>query len=188
MMIRGLIKHCMIAAACAAGAFWAPAATAEPFRVCTDPDNLPFSKSEGPERGLYVELAELVGSRLGSPVEFVWWLSFNQRKALRNTILEDGCDAYFALPFDADYKTRGLARSQAFLDVSYAVVAPPAFKFSGLSDLKGKRIAVQFSSNPQIVLSTLGGYEMPKGEIVAQVWIHHALAHSYEASARWPLQ
>lgn len=35
---------------------------------------------------------------------------------------------------------------------------------------------------------TLGGYEMPKGEIVAQVWIHHALAHSYEASARWPLQ
>ena len=35
---------------------------------------------------------------------------------------------------------------------------------------------------------TLGGYEMPKGEIVAQVWIHHALAHSYEASARWPIQ
>lgn len=35
---------------------------------------------------------------------------------------------------------------------------------------------------------TLGGYEMPKGEIVAQVWIHHSIAHAYEASARWPLQ
>ena len=35
---------------------------------------------------------------------------------------------------------------------------------------------------------TLGGYEMPKAEIIAQVWIHHAIAHSYEASARWPLQ
>lgn len=34
---------------------------------------------------------------------------------------------------------------------------------------------------------TLGGYEMPKSEIVAQVYIHHQLAHSYEASARWPL-
>lgn len=34
----------------------------------------------------------------------------------------------------------------------------------------------------------LGGYEMPKGEILAQVWIHHAMAHAYEASARWPLQ
>jgi hypothetical protein len=34
---------------------------------------------------------------------------------------------------------------------------------------------------------TLGGYEMPKGEILAQIWIHHAIAHSYEASARWPI-
>jgi hypothetical protein len=35
---------------------------------------------------------------------------------------------------------------------------------------------------------TLGGYEMPKAEVMAQVWIHHAIAHSYEASARWPIQ
>ncbi|MCC6383195.1 MAG: maleylpyruvate isomerase N-terminal domain-containing protein [Dehalococcoidia bacterium] len=34
---------------------------------------------------------------------------------------------------------------------------------------------------------TLGGYEMPKGEILAQIWIHHAIAHAYEASARWPI-
>ncbi len=34
---------------------------------------------------------------------------------------------------------------------------------------------------------TLGGYEMAKAEIVAQIWIHHAIAHAYEASARWPL-
>ncbi len=34
---------------------------------------------------------------------------------------------------------------------------------------------------------TLGGYEMPKSEIVAQIFIHHAIAHAYEASARWPI-
>ena len=34
---------------------------------------------------------------------------------------------------------------------------------------------------------TLGGYEMAKAELVAQVWIHHAIAHAYEASARWPI-
>lgn len=34
---------------------------------------------------------------------------------------------------------------------------------------------------------TLGGYTMPRGEIVAQVWIHHQIAHAYEASARWPI-
>jgi hypothetical protein len=35
---------------------------------------------------------------------------------------------------------------------------------------------------------TLGGYHMSKGDIVAQIWIHHQIAHSYEASARWPIQ
>ena len=34
---------------------------------------------------------------------------------------------------------------------------------------------------------SLGGYTMTKGEIVGQIWINHAIAHSYEASARWPL-
>ena len=160
MTPRGLIKLLVIAATCAAGAFTVPEAAAEPLRVCTDPDNLPFSKSDGAQHGLYVDLAELVGSRLGSPVEYVWWLSFNQRKALRNTILSDGCDAYFALPFDADYKTRGLLRTQAFLDVGYAVVAAPGFKFSALADLKGKRVAVQFASTPQILLSIRDGYSM----------------------------
>jgi hypothetical protein len=33
----------------------------------------------------------------------------------------------------------------------------------------------------------LGGYHMSKGDVVAQIWIHHQIAHSYEASARWPL-
>ena len=33
----------------------------------------------------------------------------------------------------------------------------------------------------------LGDYEMPKAEILAQIWIHHAIAHAYEASYRWPL-
>ena len=34
---------------------------------------------------------------------------------------------------------------------------------------------------------TLGGYTWPKGELIAQVWIHHQIAHAYEASARWPI-
>lgn len=34
----------------------------------------------------------------------------------------------------------------------------------------------------------LGGYEMAKAEVLAQIWIHHQIAHAYEASARWPLQ
>ena len=51
MKHRGNFKAFAFAAALAAGALVAPAAGAEPLRVCADPDNLPFTKAEGPERG-----------------------------------------------------------------------------------------------------------------------------------------
>ena len=129
---------------------------ADALRVCSDPDNLPFSKSEGVDKGLYIELAEMVGQRLGTKVEYVWWLSFNQRKALRNTM--EGCDAYFALPADSEYKVKGLAKSNAFLNVSYAIVAAQGVKVSALSDLKSKKIGVLHASPPQILLASQGGY------------------------------
>jgi ABC-type amino acid transport substrate-binding protein/mono/diheme cytochrome c family protein len=128
----------------------------EPLRVCSDPDNLPFSKSEGPDKGLYIDLAEMVGKRLGTTVEYVWWLSFNQRRALRNTM--EGCDAYFALPADAAYRVKGVDKSNAFLDLSYAIVAPLGQTFTGLADLKGKRVGVMYGSPPQILLATREGY------------------------------
>jgi ABC-type amino acid transport substrate-binding protein/cytochrome c553 len=133
-------------------------ALAEPLRVCSDPDNLPFSKSDGPRRGLYIELAELVGKRLGMPVEYVWYLTYNQRRALRNSI--DGCDAYFALPASPDYKAAGVTRTKPFLDVSYVIASKPDFRVGSLADLKGRRIGVTFSSAAQVVLSNHGGYEV----------------------------
>ena len=136
-------------------ALTAPASSAlggEPLRVCADPDNLPFSKSEGPERGLYVDLAELVAKQLdAAPIKYTWWLTFYQRRALRNTAGE--CDAVFALPTDADYRARGLQKTAAFLDVGYALVSAPGFRFDSVDDLKGKRIAVQFQTNPHILLA-----------------------------------
>lgn len=140
-----------------AGILTMSVASADTLKVCSDPDNLPFSKSEGSEKGLYIELAEMVGKRLGASVEYVWWLTYNQRRAVRNTM--DSCDAYFALPASADYKVRGADKSRSFLDVGYAVVAPTSFKFSGLEDLKGKRVGVQHGSTPHILLSSEPGYE-----------------------------
>jgi polar amino acid transport system substrate-binding protein len=158
MQNRGSFKAWALAAALAAGALFTtmPAVSAEPLRVCADPDNLPFSKAEGPVRGLYVELAELVAQQLGRPIEFTWWYTYNQRRALRNTVLDNACDTVFALP--ADYRARGLVKSHAFIDVGYAVVADPSFKFKSLDDLRPHRIGVQFSSTPHIVLNTLDGF------------------------------
>ena len=125
---------------------------ASPLRVCADPDNLPFSKSEGPERGLYIELAELLAKKINAePVQYTWWATYNQRRALRNTASD--CDAVFALPTDADYRARGLQKSSAFLNLGYALVTAPAFQFNGLGDLKGKRLGVQFQTNPHVLLS-----------------------------------
>lgn len=138
---------------------WACAsAQAGTLRICADPDNLPFSKAEGPERGLYVELAELVSRRLGESPEYVWWLTYNQRKALRNTIQQDGCDAYFALPANADYRVRGLVKTRPFLDVSYAVVAAPSPQVGGLADLRGRKVGVLHGSPPHILLASREGY------------------------------
>ena len=159
MTIRGKLKALAFAAVLAAGALVAPAASAEPLRVCADPDNLPFSKSEGPERGMYVELAELVGKQLNQPVEYTWYSTQMQRRALRNTILQDACDAVFALPANAEYKVRGLQRSQPFLQVGYAVVAAPSFMFKSLDDLKSQRIAVQYGSTPHILVNQLEGFK-----------------------------
>ena len=196
MKHRGNFKAFAFAAALAAGAFMAPAAGAEPLRVCADPDNLPFTKAEGPERGLYIELAELVAKQLNQPIEYTWWDTHFQRRALRNTILQGGCDAVFALPADADYKVRGLQRSQPFMNVSYAVVAAPGYTFKSLDDLKNQRLGVQFSSTPHILLSQLEGFRsttyrsaeellaaLAKGEVdAAFMWGPVA---GYENKKRW---
>ncbi len=158
MSIRGLIKPwaraLALAAAVTAGS--GPAVGAEPLRFCADPDNLPFSKSEGPDRGLYVEVAELVAEKLGRPIEWVWWYTHNQRRALRNTVGDKSCDVVVALP--ADYRARVVAKTQPFVQVGYAVVAAPGFTFKSLDDLRSKRIGVQFGSTPHVLVNALEGF------------------------------
>jgi len=169
MALHQTFKRGLLAAFWIAAALCAAVASAEPLRVCADPDNLPFSKSDGPEKGLYVELAELVGQRLGMEVQYVWWLSYNQRKALRNTILQDGCDAYFALPADAEYRVRGLTKTRSFLTLSYALVAPAGLQIKGVDDLKNKRVAVLHGTPPHILLASKQGFEtrsfLAQGEV-----------------------
>ena len=138
----------------------APPASASPtaLRVCADPDNLPFTAQEGAVKGLYVELAELVGAKLGLPVAYTWWYTHFQRRAMRNTILANECDAMFALPANADYRARGVQKSRPFLDVGYALVSAPGLTVGSIESLKGKKLALQFGSTPHVLFSTLTGY------------------------------
>jgi polar amino acid transport system substrate-binding protein len=130
------------------------------LRVCADPDNLPFSSEQAGERGLYVELAELVAGRLGVPAEYFWWRSYFGRRTVRNTLLSEACDAYFGLPYDKGFMSQSVTLTRPFLDMGYAVIAPRALGLSALDDLKGRRVSVQFSSAPQLLLSERGGFEL----------------------------
>ncbi|HEY7038309.1 MAG TPA: transporter substrate-binding domain-containing protein [Methylomirabilota bacterium] len=137
-----------------------PAEPIERLRVCADPDNLPFSRERGPERGLYVELAELVAARLGATVQYFWWRSYFGKRTVRSTLLSDECDAYFGLPYDRTFMSQSVALTRPFLDMGYAVIAPRRPGLSAVDDLRGRRVAVQFSSSPQLLLSERGGYEL----------------------------
>jgi len=158
-MIRWLLRVLLVVAALAASVSVAgpPAGT---LRLCADPDNLPFSSATGPQRGFYVDVGALVAARLGMTVDMVWWRTFYGRRAVRNTLLAEACDAYVGLPYDAGYMDRQVSVTRAFLDVGYAIMAPPSLAFARLDDLKPHRLAVEFRTPPQSLLATKEGFSV----------------------------
>ncbi len=64
------------------------------FRVCADPNNLPFSNDKG--EGFENKIAELIAGKLGDKLEYTWW---SQRKSFVKNSLDQGrCDAVIGVP------------------------------------------------------------------------------------------
>jgi mxaJ protein len=76
----------------------ARAASTPALRVCSDPNNLPFSDSAG--RGFENRIAELVARELGSHVEYTWWAQ--RRGFVRNTLRAGTCDVVIGIPSSYD--------------------------------------------------------------------------------------
>ena len=79
------------------------------FRVCADPNNLPFSDLAG--NGFENKLAELVAGELGQKIEYTW---FAQRRGfVRNTLKAGNCDVIMGVPahYDLVATTRPYYRS-----------------------------------------------------------------------------
>ena len=64
------------------------------LRVCSDPNNLPFSNRAG--EGLENHLAELVAQELRSRVKYTWWPQ--RRGFIRSTLAADSCDVVMGIP------------------------------------------------------------------------------------------
>jgi mxaJ protein len=68
------------------------------FRVCSDPNNLPFSNNNG--EGFENKIAELVARDLGAHVEYTWWAQ--RRGFIRNTLNAHTCDVVMGTPTHVD--------------------------------------------------------------------------------------
>jgi len=122
------------------------------LRVCADPDNMPLSSDRATERGLYVDVAELVAAKLGLRVEYTWWHTSFGKRAVRSTLLSDRCDAFMGLPADEDFMPT-VAVTRPFVAVGWAIITPPQVMASRLDDLDGRRVGVVFGSTPQMLVA-----------------------------------
>jgi quinoprotein dehydrogenase-associated probable ABC transporter substrate-binding protein len=98
MKAGAVMKRTAIAAAALAtlfsGAACAQNANKDDFRVCADPNNLPFSNSSG--AGFENKIAALIADDLGKHLTMAWR---PQRRAfVRHTIKEDLCDVVMGVP------------------------------------------------------------------------------------------
>lgn len=134
------------------GSAWADES---PLKACADPDNLPFSSSAGNPKGFYLELADHLAKALGRTTEPVWHLTYFGKRAVRSTLLARECDLYIGLPADGDFMGQQVVMSKPFAVFRYSLVLPVGSRVQGLADLRGRRVAVQFSSPPQNLLATV---------------------------------
>ena len=130
--------------------------SARVLRVCSDPDNLPFSSDS--KKGFENRVAELLARELGATLEYIWW---PQRKFFIEKSLNQGnCDVLLGVPTALD----SVAATAPYYRSTYVFVYRKDRKISvsSLFDaaLEKYRIGVQIVGDdyapPAIVLARRG--------------------------------
>lgn len=84
----------LIGSACSRAAATTEHAPSRLLRVCSDPNNLPFSNKA--QAGFENKIADLVAQRLDARVEYTWWAQ--RRGFIRNTLRSGACDVVIGVP------------------------------------------------------------------------------------------
>jgi mxaJ protein len=95
--VRGIAALVAVAAsvtACASNSQHAD----QVFKVCADPNNLPFSNRA--QQGFENKIAQLLAKDLGKRVEYTWWAQ--RRGFIRNTLNAESCDVVMGVPSSFD--------------------------------------------------------------------------------------
>jgi mxaJ protein len=108
------------------------------FRVCADPNNLPFSNQA--EQGIENRLAQLIAHDLSAELKYVW---FSERKNfLKNSLNANLCDAVLGVPVNIE----NALVTRPYYSSTYVMVtrSDRAFKIDSLYDphLKDLRIGL----------------------------------------------
>ncbi|MCA6125219.1 substrate-binding domain-containing protein [Bradyrhizobium sp. WSM 1704] len=72
----------------------AAAAPSNEFRVCADPNNMPFSNRA--EQGFENRLAAMIAKQFGMQLSYTWWAQ--RRGFIRNTLKAGKCDVVMGVP------------------------------------------------------------------------------------------
>ena len=129
-----------------------PPAAPGALRLCADPDNLPFSSRDPTNPGVYNEIGDAIGRSLDRPVIHVWYRTYFGKRAVRVTMLAKQCDMMIGLPDSDDFIGPKVIFSKPLFNLAYAIVAPKSQSITSVEDLKGKRVAVQFETEPQNIV------------------------------------
>jgi mxaJ protein len=70
------------------------ATTVSELKVCSDPNNMPFSNER--QEGFENRIAELVARDLHAKLSYVWWAQ--RRGFVRNTLNQNACDVLIGVP------------------------------------------------------------------------------------------
>ncbi|HUR90397.1 MAG TPA: substrate-binding domain-containing protein [Ramlibacter sp.] len=138
---------------------------AEPLRVCADPDNLPYSRSDG--SGFENRIAQLVADDLHLPLAYAWLP--DRRGFVRKTLGAQLCDVIIGVPagFERTATTQPYYRS-TYVFVERTSDAPPVRSFDD-ARLSTMRIGVQLIGNdlaaspPGYVLASHGYTQNVRG-------------------------
>jgi mxaJ protein len=120
------------------------------FRVCADPNDLPFSNQAG--QGFENRIAAVLAKDLGKSVGFTWQpqvFGF-----LRLTLNDYRCDVVMGITQGND----DVANSNAYYRSVYSLIFRPHSGFDGITDLKdprlkGKRIGIIAGTPPADILA-----------------------------------
>lgn len=126
------------------------------FKVCQDPNNLPFSNEQ--EEGFENRLARLIAADMKAEVQYTWWAQ--RRGFVRNTLRAGDCDVIMGIPTSFE-----LARpTRPYYRASYVFVARA-----------GSGIDVRSLDDPILRTLTIGVHVI--GDDYANVPPAHALSN-----------